>query len=54
MGVFGAPTAYGDDAEPAVRVALGVRDWAEESGLAARIAVNTGGRRRAAHWPRSF
>ncbi len=30
MGVFGAPTAYGDDAERAVRAALAVRDWAEE------------------------
>ena len=43
MGVFGAPTAYGDDPERAVRAALSVRDWAEdEEGLQVRIAVNTG------------
>jgi class 3 adenylate cyclase len=44
MGVFGAPTAYGDDHERAVRAALAVRDWAGEDGLEVRIAVNTGGR----------
>jgi class 3 adenylate cyclase len=42
MGVFGAPVAYGDDAERAVRAALSVRDWAEQDGLQLRIAVNTG------------
>ncbi len=42
MGVFGAPTAYGDDAERAVRAAFAVRDWAEQDGLQVRIAVNTG------------
>ncbi len=42
MGVFGAPTAYGDDAERAVRAALAVRDWADEDGLQIRVAVNTG------------
>jgi class 3 adenylate cyclase len=42
MGVFGAPTAYGDDPERAVRAALAVRDWAGEEGLQLRIAVNTG------------
>jgi class 3 adenylate cyclase len=42
MGIFGAPTAYGDDAERAVRAALAVRDWAEQDGLQIRIAVNTG------------
>jgi class 3 adenylate cyclase len=42
MGVFGAPTAYGDDPERAVRAAFAVRDWAEEEGLQVRIAVNTG------------
>lgn len=42
MGVFGAPTAYGDDAERAVRAAFAVRDWAEENDLQVRIAVNTG------------
>ena len=32
MGVFGAPTAYGDDHERAVRAALAVRDWAARTG----------------------
>jgi class 3 adenylate cyclase len=38
MAVFGAPTAFGDDAERAVRAALTVRDRVE----GVRIAVNTG------------
>src|SRR2546421_1071533 len=38
MAVFGAPTAFGDDAERAVRAALAVRD--RVAGV--RIAVNTG------------
>ena len=38
MAVFGAPTAFGDDAERAVRAALSVRDRMD--GI--RIAVNTG------------
>ena len=42
MGVFGAPTTYGDDPERAVRAAFAVRDWAGEEGLQVRIAVNTG------------
>ena len=42
VGVFGAPTAYGDDAERAVRAAFAVRDWAEAEGLQVRVAVNTG------------
>ncbi|MGH3132828.1 MAG: adenylate/guanylate cyclase domain-containing protein, partial [Gaiellaceae bacterium] len=42
MGVFGAPVAFGDDHERAVRAALAVRDWAGEDGLQVRIAVNTG------------
>jgi class 3 adenylate cyclase len=42
MGLFGAPTAHGDDAERAVRAALTIRDWAEDDGLQVRIAVNTG------------
>ena len=42
MGVFGAPTAYGDDAERAVRAALAVRDSLPELDLEIRIAVNTG------------
>jgi class 3 adenylate cyclase len=49
VGVFGAPTAYGDDAERAVRAALAVRDALSERDeadprldLKVRIAVNTG------------
>jgi class 3 adenylate cyclase len=49
MGVFGAPTAFGDDAERAVRAALSVRDVVPRSvshegglDLGLRIAVNTG------------
>lgn len=42
MGVFGAPTAYGDDPERAVRAALAVRDWAADAELQVRVAVNTG------------
>jgi len=42
MGVFGAPTAFGDDHERAVRAALAIRDWAAEDALQVRIAVNTG------------
>jgi class 3 adenylate cyclase len=42
LGVFGAPIAYGDDSERAVRTALAVRDWAEDEKLQVRIAVNTG------------
>jgi class 3 adenylate cyclase len=42
MGVFGAPTAFGDDAERAVRAALAVRDAMDELDLRVRIAVNTG------------
>ena len=49
MAVFGAPTAYGDDAERAVRAAMAVRDGVREADerelhldLQLRIAVNTG------------
>ena len=42
MGIFGAPIAFGDDHERAVRAALAVRDWAGEDSLEIRIAVNTG------------
>src|SRR5436190_12819499 len=45
VGVFGAPTAYGDDAERAVRAALAVRDGVGELrdlDVQVRIAVNTG------------
>jgi class 3 adenylate cyclase len=49
MAVFGAPTAFGDDAERAVRAALAVRDAVRELDerelrldLQLRIAVNTG------------
>src|SRR3954447_6912048 len=41
MGVFGAPTAHGDDPERAVRAALAIRDHAG-AGRELRIAVNTG------------
>jgi class 3 adenylate cyclase len=43
MGVFGAPTTFGDDAERAVRAALAVRDRLTAAGdMQVRIAVNTG------------
>ena len=42
MGIFGAPLAYGDDAERAVRAALVVRDSVASRDLQIRIAVNTG------------
>jgi class 3 adenylate cyclase len=49
MGVFGAPTAFGDDAERAMRAALAVKDAVRDLNasnpdldLQIRIAVNTG------------
>jgi class 3 adenylate cyclase/tetratricopeptide (TPR) repeat protein len=45
VAVFGAPTAYGDDSERAVRSALAVRDGVHELrelDVQVRIAVNTG------------
>src|SRR5581483_4717588 len=49
MAVFGAPTAFGDDAERALRAALAVRDSVAQMNerdadldLQLRIAVNTG------------
>jgi len=42
MGIFGAPLAYGDDTERAVRAALTVRDSVASGELQIRIAVNTG------------
>jgi class 3 adenylate cyclase len=45
VAVFGAPTAFGDDAERAVRAALAVRDGVGELkdlDVQVRIAVNTG------------
>jgi class 3 adenylate cyclase len=42
MAVFGAPTAFGDDAERAVRAALAVRDRVAAETLQLRIAVNSG------------
>ena len=65
MGVFGAPVAYGDDPERAVRAALAVRDAIAEMDfndplleLQTRAGVNTGeavvelqpGRRRVSRW----
>ena len=43
MALFGAPRAFEDDPERAVRSALAIRDWAaEQEGLQIRIAVTTG------------
>ena len=43
VAVFGAPVAREDDPERAVRAALAIRDWADESSdVEVRIAVNTG------------
>ncbi|HTG46692.1 MAG TPA: adenylate/guanylate cyclase domain-containing protein [Actinomycetota bacterium] len=47
MGVFGAPVAHGDDAERAVRAALGILEAMAElrerdPSLGVRVAVNTG------------
>jgi class 3 adenylate cyclase len=49
MAVFGAPVAYGDDPERAVRAAVSIRDAVEELNVAdpqldlqVRLAVNTG------------
>ena len=43
MALFGAPTAHEDDSERAVRAALAIREWAEETGdLEVRIGITTG------------
>jgi DNA-binding SARP family transcriptional activator/class 3 adenylate cyclase len=42
MALFGAPVAYGDDPERALRAAFAVRDAANELELDVRIGVNTG------------
>src|SRR5512133_930230 len=42
MAAFGIPRAHEDDAERAVRAALGIMDAVEELGLEARIGVEAG------------
>ena len=42
MAVFGVPVAHEDDALRACRAALEMRDALPESGVQARIGVNTG------------
>jgi class 3 adenylate cyclase/tetratricopeptide (TPR) repeat protein len=42
MAVFGAPIAHEDDPERAVRAALVIRDFAEDTGIELRIGVTTG------------
>jgi class 3 adenylate cyclase/tetratricopeptide (TPR) repeat protein len=42
MALFGAPVAREDDPERAVRAALAVREWAEESDVHVRIGITTG------------
>src|SRR4051794_17371545 len=43
MAAFGIPQAHEDDAERAVRAALGMLDGLEELGLEARIGIEAGG-----------
>jgi class 3 adenylate cyclase len=42
MALFGAPAAYEDDPERAVRAALAIRDHAIKEGLELRLGVTTG------------
>jgi class 3 adenylate cyclase len=43
MALFGAPVAYEDDPERAVRAGLAIRDWVREQGqIQVRVGVNTG------------
>jgi class 3 adenylate cyclase/tetratricopeptide (TPR) repeat protein len=42
MALFGAPVAREDDPERAVRAALAVREWADESDVHVRIGITTG------------
>jgi class 3 adenylate cyclase/tetratricopeptide (TPR) repeat protein len=42
MAAFGIPRAHEDDAERAVRAALGIRDSIDELGLEARIGIEAG------------
>ena len=42
MALFGAPVAREDDPERAVRAALAVREWAQESDVHVRIGITTG------------
>ena len=45
MAVFGAPTAYGDDPERAVRAAIAVRDAVREADSATSISTCSCGSR---------
>jgi class 3 adenylate cyclase len=42
MAVFGAPVAHEDDPERAVRAALAIREFAEETAIELRIGIATG------------
>ena len=43
MALFGAPVSHEDDPERALRAALAIRDWAQETGdLRVRIGITTG------------
>jgi len=42
MALFGAPVAHEDDPERAVRAALAIREWAQESDVQVRVGITTG------------